>query len=1014
MQSESLAVVFVSQQAVAVCLSVALAFAQAPTPAPQSTPPAGTNAPGAVESEEGRIAEIRIISETGEILEENPSSLPLRPGQPLRTDQVRESLRLLHRTGRFADVRAETSPVPAGLRLDFVVRENFFVNLVRVVGLREPPSEAVALASLRLGLGEVFEATVLDQALEHLQQALREDGFYQARLRYETTPHADTRQMDITIYVETGPRARVGAIALRNDSQFKDAELLRRTKLKTGQEVTKGRLDRATERLRKFLVQNERLGARVALHLGEYEPAAKHLPVTLDVAAGPRTRVELIGVKISRKQLRKLLPIYQEGSVDQDLLQEGRRAIRDYLEREGYFDSQVEFSFSPAPPGSAMRATSQLEDVITYRVKRGAQHRLLGVAFDGNKYFGSELLRSRLHLQTSTFSARGRFSRRLVQEDENSIRDLYLANGFRQAQVRSEVLDDYQRKEGDLFVRFHIVEGPQTLVAELRLEGNHALNDSALLSVIGTNVGQPYSEFNVAGDRDNVLALYYNEGFPEATFSAYVEEQTAEAASAGSNVAASRVLLRYRIVEGPQVTVKRVLSGGYQHTRRRIVEREIQVKAGGPLREGEVVESQRRLYNLGIFNRVSIAPQNPSGADHDKTVVALVEEGKRYTLGYGGGFEVQRLGDTNTSNPNPASSPTGRFRASPRAILEISKANFTGRADTLSFKARASTLQYRGLLSYTASNVFNRPAFSFQLTGLADKSRDVLTFTSTRYEGTAQLAQRFSQTTSLLYRYSFRQVRASDLNIQENQIPLFNQPTLVSLFGATWVRERRDNPADATRGSFNNADLSVAGKPIGSSASFVRFLSQNSTYHLVRKGLVFARSVRFGVQAPIGNTLATDIPLPERFFAGGGNSLRGFGLNQAGPRDPTTGFPVGGEALLVLNQELRFPMRLPFLGNRVGGTIFYDAGNVFTSFRRITLRSTPPEDNLNYFSHTLGVGFRYSTPIGPVRLDLGYQLNPARFSFCIPVSVNQVACSAGNQVNRLPGFQFFFNLGSIF
>jgi outer membrane protein insertion porin family len=199
---------------------------------------------------------------------------------------------------------------------------------------------------------------------------------------------------------------------------------------------------------------------------------------------------------------------------------------------------------------------------------------------------------------------------------------------------------------------------------------------------------------------------------------------------------------------------------------------------------------------------------------------------------------------------------------------------------------------------------------------------------------------------------------------------------------------------------------------------------------------VFARSVRFGVQTPYGHTLSTDIPLPERFFAGGGTSLRGFALNQAGPRDPLTGFPIGGEALLIFNQDLRFPMHLPLIGNRLGGAVFYDAGNVFQNIRTISLRTATPlpkivstvdefnhpttvcltncTNQLSYFSHTVGFEFRYGTPIGPVAIDLGYQLNPAQFviqSGTCPATADS-ACQT--TLSRLHSFQFFFNLGTTF
>jgi outer membrane protein assembly factor BamA len=360
------------------------------------------------------------------------------------------------------------------------------------------------------------------------------------------------------------------------------------------------------------------------------------------------------------------------------------------------------------------------------------------------------------------------------------------------------------------------------------------------------------------------------------------------------------------------------------------------------------------------------------------------------------------------------------FEFSPRLTFGISKANVTGRADTISFKIRASTLQGRALISYTAPHYFAKPNLSFQATFFADKSRDVTTFTSTRYEGSLQLEQHVSRTTEMFYRYTYRKVlvEASSLRIDPEQIPLFSQPTQVSEFGVSWVREHRDNPTDATRGDYNSVDFSLAGKQIGSSASFARVFFQNSSYYSLAKWLVLARATRFGVQQTLGGTLSTEIPLPERFFAGGGTSLRGFGLNQAGPRDPVTGFPVGGQAMLVFNQELRFPLRLPRTGTKLGGAVFYDAGNVFSKIGAITLHSSPSfasqtSGDLSYLSHTVGLGIRYNTPVGPVRVDIAYQLNPA--SFFIPCVIGNPGCGpGGTQLSRLPHFQLFFNLGDVF
>ena len=281
------------------CAASSLAQTQA---APQSA--------GQIEGK--RVAAIRILDQSGEVIQEEASGLPLQVNQPFTIEAERQSLRQLYRTGLYADIVVQATNVPQGLQVDFLVRRNFFVDAVRVNGLHEPPSDSVAVSSMRLGLGEPFRESDIPAALERLKNALEDEGLYQAKLSYRLVPHVATRQMDIIVDVFQGARARVGAINLINQSPFTDAEIRDRLSLKPKTRVTSEALERSVQNSRKWLIGRGYLGARVSVVRGAYEPDANTVALQASVYAQLKVRVQVLGAKVSESQLRSLLPIYED------------------------------------------------------------------------------------------------------------------------------------------------------------------------------------------------------------------------------------------------------------------------------------------------------------------------------------------------------------------------------------------------------------------------------------------------------------------------------------------------------------------------------------------------------------------------------------------------------------------------------------------------------------------------------------------------------------------------------
>jgi outer membrane protein assembly factor BamA len=463
-----------------------------------------------------------------------------------------------------------------------------------------------------------------------------------------------------------------------------------------------------------------------------------------------------------------------------------------------------------------------------------------------------------------------------------------------------------------------------------------------------------------------------------------------------------------------------------------------------------MLESQRRLYDLGLFRQVDTAIQNPEGTESRKNVLVAAREADRYTFDYGIGFEFQ------TGQPSfGTNQPLGQTGVSPRVSFGVSRINVGGRHQTLTMKTNVSRLQQRGLVNFDVPKLLNRD-LRFSATGFYDNTVDVSTFTSERLEGTLQALQALKrdatgrELTSMAYRFSYRRVKASSIEVTDNLIPLLSKPTRVGTPNFIYVRNRRDNDLESTRGNYTTVEGGVAASYFGSEADFSRLLIKNASYHTLfrnrstGRGFVFARSTTVGVENPFGNTVLLDpsqtptagqtlVPLPERFFSGGGNSLRGFGLNQAGPRDAFTGFPVGGSAVFVNNLEIRFPnVTVPYLLENIGFTIFHDMGNVFARSeemlpslgrfhqpdRQVCFQAPAygklSQCNYNYASHALGVGVRYQTPIGPLRFDFGYNLNPPAFPSFTNITTNSGHSVGQFGVQRAGHFNFSFSVGQSF
>ncbi len=942
------------------------------------------------------VREIRFLPEQQPYSREHLLGLvPFQIGRPLRMEDVRAAIQRLYATGRYADIEVQAEAAGDGVLLRILTEPRFFVGRVEVEGVPEPPNPGALAAASRLELGAPFDAADVESASNNLRQVLTSYGFFQSRLRPRLHHDPKTQQVHIVFEVDPGPRARYERPQISGSPEYPEQALVKATRWKgwlRWKPVTESRTQEGLERLRRFYQKRDRLAARVSLTGIEFLPDSGRARPSLEVQAGPRIRIELEGAKVSRGKLREIIPVYQEGSVDRDLLVEGARELTGYFQSRGYFHARVDFK---QRPGDGDR------QLIVFDVDRGPREKLVHVGIHGNRYFDADTLRERMAVRPASFPQLryGRYSDRLLEQDLEAIAALYRANGFRDVQVRSRVEHEYRGKAGHMAVHVEIEEGAQWRVAALELEGVSPEHEPAVRSLLLSSEGQPFSEANVAVDRENVLDYYQNNGYPDATF----------VWSFQPDGDARRVRLRYVISEGRRQYVRDVLISGLRTTDPDLVRERLLLKPGAPLSRWALLETQRRLYNLQIFAKVDAALQNPGGQEQEKYVLLDLDESRRYSISGGVGAQIEKIGGDQLSFEAPAGKPG----FSPRVSFDAARSNLWGHGHTLSFRSRISTVQKRGVLSYEAPQFRGSPDLNLLLSAMYDDSRDVRTFSARRQEGSIQLGHRLSKANTMLYRFTYRRVTVDPetLKISPLLIPQYSQPARLGILSGNFVQDRRDDPTNAHRGIYNTLDVGWASKAFGSQASFTRVLLQNATYHPFGFGnrYVLARSVTFGWLNAL--TEDRDIPLPERFFGGGAESHRGFPQNQAGPRDLLTGFPLGGSALLVHKVELRFPL----LGDNLGGVLFEDAGNLYSRVGAISPRVRQRGlTDFDYMVHAVGFGFRYRTPIGPLRLDLAYTFNPPSFVGFKGTREELLFGGGVRTLQQIGHFQFHFSLGQAF
>jgi outer membrane protein insertion porin family len=966
-----------------------------------------------------------------------PSEITQHAGEPLDPEKVRSSTRRLFESGRYRDITVRGIRQGDGMTLIFAGTPRYYVGRVTVVGVKSDRLTSLLTYATKLNPGMAYTDTSIPTGTEGIKEILTQQGYFEPKVFVGTTLDNVNSQINVVYNVEVGPRAVIGDVVVESpDLGMTLEEFRKKGKLKPGSKVTRETTSTALTRLRKQYQKKDRLEATVSLQKQTYMESTKQLNYNFRVNQGPQVKVMVEGVKVSRSRLHLLVPIFEEGTIDNDLLNEGVYNITNYVKQQGYFDAKVDVK---------VIGQNTSDERVVFTVDRGIKHKVIAIDIKGNKYFSDDLLRERIQVKKADLYLRsGRYSPGLVASDVAAIRALYRANGFDEAQITTEVKDTEQgggkqMKVGRISIVYNIVEGAQKKFGNVDLVGVAASRLYDVKSLMNAQEGQPFSLVTLSGDRDAVLAYYLSRGFDQAKVDIQLHKEGADP---------TRTDVSLTVAEGQQVFIDRVLLSGIGYTRPKVVQNQILVHPGDPLDQTALLETQRNLYNLALFNEVITAVQNPAGDAPRKNVLIQVTEAKRWNVTYGFGFEAQtgNPGGTTQTNSNATYSPEGRASVSPRVSLDVSRINFRGTEDSITLHSAYGLLEQIAVLTFQNPHTFGSKNFSTLVSGGYSNIQNITTFASSTLQGDYRITQRWRRTDTFIYEFLFRRVKVdpNSLRVAPDLIPLLSQPVRVGGPGITWFHDtRQPSPLDAVKGTYSTLQGFLASSKFGSQTDFWKLDGTNSTYYqLFHRRYTLARNTRIGYEHPsgvnpnassevcVGDLLTTNptcnaVPLPERLYAGGANSHRGFGINAAGPRDLQTGYPVGGAAAFVNTVELRMPPpTLPYVGDSVSFVLFHDMGNVFQnpedmfpSFLRFhqpdrdtcrDVSGTIGHCSFNYFSHALGLGARYRTPVGPIRFDFSYNLNPPIYPVIQDYNGKPPYVGEGNH------FNFFFSIGQTF
>lgn len=635
---------------------------------------------------------------------------------------------------------------------------------------------------------------------------------------------------------------------------------------------------------------------------------------------------------IREEKLRETIKLREGQYLDEVQLKEDIDTIKDICVKKGYSNSEVTYKIDTKPDTN--------KTTLNIAINLGLRIRVRKIDIRGNKNFKTQKLLKLIKTRKAGLFSSGFYKEDLFKDDVERLKSFYRKNGYTDIKVDYET--GYEVKKGTMFIVIRIEEGKKYIVGDILVNGNTVLTVGEIKkSLKALTSDKVFNQEGLNEDAANIQGIYFDKGyiFTQVKTSAYLNPKT------------DKVDVTYSIEEGIVGYVDKIKIRGNIKTKDVVIRRELRIFPGDRFDGGKLKRSKERLQNLGFFEEVSYDIE-PSVSDepNKRNLVVDVKESKTGEFSFGGGYSsVDKL----------------------IGFVEIAQKNFdwknfpyfTGAGQDLRFRAEFGSISKNLELSFTEPWLFGYPlSFGFDAyRRIRDRETDVgFGYNEKRSGGDLRLGKELGEylRTDTMYRIedvdisSVSDDATSDLKKEVGS-------NIISSLQTGLTYDSRDNVFNPSKGHILSGTVELAGGPLGGDKDFVKLSTLTSKYFGFIRSSVLELRLRTGFVDAYGNS--KEVPIYERFYAGGAYSIRGYHERKIGPIDSASKDPIGGEAMLVGNIEYIYPII-----DIVKAALFYDVGNVWAKVDDFASGG---------YKSGVGLGVRLKTPIGPLRLDYGWPLN---------------------------------------